>query len=448
LLLQKRLFSIQPDLCYNASSEFISRKRQLSELERKWVIHIMKAEILSIGTELLLGEITDTNAAWLAEQLPTLGIDLFYISQVGDNRGRLTEVFRTAWNRSDLIICTGGLGPTEDDLTREAISDLLGETMEVQPELEKTLREFFSRRNVNMPERNLKQASLIPSAQALENPIGTAPGWWIEKEGRVIVAMPGVPHEMKNMWQTNAVPRMRNRLPGEIILSKTIKVLGKGESAVEEMISNMLSSTNPTLATYAKQDGIHLRITAKALDELTARGHIFEIEMELRARLGTLIYGVDDETVEGVIGEMLQDRGLTLAVIEAGTGGLLAAMLSDAPSSPDFFRGGLVSQQRAMLTEWGVDRELMERYNVMSREVVEAMATTARQAMGAEAGLAICASSGPNDFEGKPAGHIFMAVDLDGTVKSTDAYYRTKPTEVKRMAVTVALNLLRRALLK
>ena len=214
------------------------------------------------------------------------------------------------------------------------------------------------------------------------------------------------------------------------------------------MVGEMLSSTTPTLATYAKPDGVHLRLTAKAQDELTARGHIFQAELELRALLGTLIYGVDEETVEGVIGEMLQDRGLTLAVMEAGTGGLLAAMLSDAPSSPEFFRGGLVSQQRAMLSQWGIDRELMEMHNIMSREVVEAMATAARQAMGAEAGLAICASAGPDDFEGQTAGHIFMAVDLDGTIKSTDAFYRTKPPEVKRMAVTVALNLLRRALLK
>ncbi len=408
----------------------------------------MKAEILSIGTELLLGQITDTNAAWLAEQLPMLGIDLYFISQVGDNRGRLTDTLRLAWGRSDLIICTGGLGPTEDDLTREAISDLLGEPMEVQPELEKNLREFFTRRGIKMPERNVKQATRIASAQILDNPIGTAPGWWVEKEGKVIVAMPGVPHEMKQMWQTQAAPRLRTRLPGEIILSKTLKVLGKGESAVEEMVSDMIKSTSPTVATYAKQDGIHLRVTAKASDELSARGLIFEMEMKLRERLGTLIYGADEETIEGVIGEMLQDRGLTLAVMEAGTGGLLAAMLSDAPSSPDFFRGGLVSQQRAMLAEWSVDRDLIEMHNIMSREVVEAMATAARNSMGAEAGLAICATPGPDDFEGKPAGNIFIAVDLDGTIKSSDAYYRSKPGEVKRLGVVFSLNLLRRALLK
>ncbi len=158
----------------------------------------MKAEILSIGTELLLGSITDTNAAWLAQQLPLLGIDLFFISQVGDNLGRLTETISRAHGRSDLVICTGGLGPTEDDLTREAISGFLNEPMEVQPELEASLREFFKKRGlVDMPERNIKQATLIRSARVLENPVGTAPGWWVEHDERIIVCMPGVPHEMK-----------------------------------------------------------------------------------------------------------------------------------------------------------------------------------------------------------------------------------------------------------
>ncbi|HEX2914670.1 MAG TPA: competence/damage-inducible protein A [Chloroflexia bacterium] len=408
----------------------------------------MKAEILSIGTELLLGQITDTNAAWLAQQLPALGIDLFFISQVGDNRGRLTETIGRAHGRADLVICTGGLGPTEDDLTREAISDLLNEPMEVQPELETTLREFFKGRGLQMPERNVKQATLIRSAQALDNPVGTAPGWWVEHDSKIIVCMPGVPHEMKTMWANQVVPRLRERLPGSIILSRTLKVLGKGESAVEEMVHDLIASTNPTLATYAKNDGIHLRVTAKAEDEATARDQIFEMEMKVRERLGTLIYGQDDETIEGVIGEMLMDRSMSLAVMEAGTGGVVSALLSEAPESFNFFRGGLVSQQRVMLAGWGVDRELIEEQGVVSREVAEAMATAARQTLGVEAGLAICAAAGPEPFEGQPPGRIYMAVDLAGTIKSTEGNYRTNPAEVKRLAAVFALNLLRKALLK
>src|SRR5690242_3322476 len=160
----------------------------------------MRAEILSIGTELLLGQIVDTNANYLAQQLPALGLDLFYVSEIGDNVGRLSEAFRQALNRSDVILTSGGLGPTEDDLTREAIAEVLGEQATVHPELERDLREFFARRGRVMPERNVKQATLIPSAQVLANPVGTAPGWWVERSGKIIASMPGVPHEMHKMW--------------------------------------------------------------------------------------------------------------------------------------------------------------------------------------------------------------------------------------------------------
>lgn len=408
----------------------------------------MKAEILSIGTELLLGQITDTNAAWLAQQLPDFGIDLYYISQVGDNRQRLTETIRRAHERSDLVICTGGLGPTEDDLTREAISDLLGEPMEVQPELETALRAFFSGRGMQMPERNVKQATLIKSSQALDNPVGTAPGWWVEHNGRFITCMPGVPHEMKTMWQNQVVPRLRERVTGSFILSRTLKILGKGESAVEEMVQDYIRSTNPTLATYAKNDGIHLRITSKAPDEATARDLIFQLEIKLRERLGTLIYGQDDETLEGVIGDMLQDRSLFLSVMEAGTGGALSSMLNDAPQSPLFFRGGLVSQLPAVLAGWGVDSALLEANSVLSKEVTEAMATAARRTLGTEVGLAVCAAPRKDTFPDKPAGQIYMAVDLRGTVRSIEINYRSNPAEIKRMGSINGLNLLRRMLLK
>ncbi|MEI7555718.1 competence/damage-inducible protein A [Candidatus Chlorohelix sp.] len=408
----------------------------------------MRAEILSIGTELLLGQIVDTNAQWLAGELSGHGIDLYFISQVGDNLGRLVETLRSAWNRSELIICTGGVGPTEDDLTREAISELLEEKMVIQEPVAIALQEYFSQRNIIMPEKNIKQAALIPSAQFLENPIGTAPGWWVSKDGHVIVAMPGVPHEMKQMWETQAVPRLKPLLPPGVILSRTLKILGKGESSVEEMVKDLINSNNPTMATYAKPDGVHLRITAKAADETTARDLIFEMEIKARTILGTFIYGDDAETIEGVVGTMLTDRNLTLGVMEVGTGGMVAAMLSEAPNSINFLRGGLVSQQRSMLAGWGVDSNMLEKYGIMSREVAEVMATAARRQTGAEAGLAICVSPGHGEFEGKPAGHIIMAVDLDGHLESSELNYRTKPSEVKRLASVFSLNLLRRALLK
>jgi nicotinamide-nucleotide amidase len=408
----------------------------------------MEAEILSIGTELLLGQIADTNAQWLAEQLTKLGVDLYYISQVGDNRGRLLSTLQRAWERSDFIICTGGLGPTEDDLTREAISDLLGEEMVVQEQAAGALREYFARRNIKMPEKNIKQAALIASAEFMENPIGTAPGWWVHKDGKVLVAMPGVPHEMKNMWENQVVPRLKSMLPEGVILTRTLKILGKGESAVEEVVKHLINSTNPTMATYAKQDGVHLRITAKAAREELARDMIFEMEIKARDLLGTFIYGDDNETIEEVVGQMLVDRNLTIGVMEAGTGGAATALLSEAPSSPVFFRGGLVSTQRSMLAGWGVDISMLETYGIMSREVAEVMATAARRQLGSEAGLALCVSGGPGTFEDKPAGQVILAVDLDGHLESAELNYRTKPLEVRRLAAVYSLNLLRRALLK
>src|SRR2546421_1644875 len=200
---------------------------------------IMHAEILSCGTELLLGQITDTNATYLAQNLAALGIDLYYVSQVGDNLERIVETLQRAWQRSDLIVMTGGLGPTEDDLARESISALLGETMEVDPEQEATLRARFAHANMPMLARNIKQATLIPSAQSLENPLGSAPGWWVEKDAHIIVAMPGVPREMYRMWGEEVVPRL-SKYTGGLIFTRILRIYGLGESRVEELLDALI----------------------------------------------------------------------------------------------------------------------------------------------------------------------------------------------------------------
>ena len=224
----------------------------------------MKAEIIAVGTELLLGEILDTNSQYLSQQMSGLGIDLYYISHIGDNHTRLTNAVLQALDRSDLLIMTGGLGPTEDDLTREAIAAALGETMEVQPELENHLRTWYFRRNRPMPERNIKQATLIPSASTIPNPIGTAPGWWVETNGKYIATMPGVPVEMRKMWEEQINPRLQKIAGTGVIATRTLKTVGLGESAAEEVVQPLIRNMNPTLATYAKQDGVHLRMGAKA----------------------------------------------------------------------------------------------------------------------------------------------------------------------------------------
>ena len=224
----------------------------------------MKAEIVSVGTEILLGEILDTNAQYLAVRLPPMGIDVYYVSTAGDNLQRLADTIGRAHKRSDLVLITGGLGPTEDDLTREAIALSLDEEMYVDREMEERLRSFFAARGFTFPERNVKQAMLIPSARAIPNPRGTAPGWWVEKDGRIIVAMPGPPPELERMWEVEVAPRLAQLGTGEVIVSRTLKTIGIGEGHLDETLGELLKSQNPTIGVYAKPDGVHVRLTAKA----------------------------------------------------------------------------------------------------------------------------------------------------------------------------------------
>ncbi|MGZ3673950.1 MAG: CinA family nicotinamide mononucleotide deamidase-related protein, partial [Ktedonobacterales bacterium] len=296
----------------------------------------MRAEILSIGTELLLGQIADTNAAYLAQQLTTLGIDLYYVSQVGDNLDRLSETLRRARDRSELVIMTGGLGPTEDDLSREAIATVLDETPHVDPTLAADLRAFFAGRGIEMPASNIKQAWVLPSVTPLPNPVGTAPGWWAERDGKIVVAMPGVPHEMMRMWENEVVPRLRPRT-GAVLFTRTLRVAGMGESTVEERLGDLIHNTNPTVATYAKRDAVDVRISAKAPTEDEARQLVEDYEARARVVLGKHIFGVDRETPQSVVLDLLLAGGLTLATMESATGGLLASMITDVPGSSNAF---------------------------------------------------------------------------------------------------------------
>src|SRR5262249_30053386 len=224
---------------------------------------------------------------------------------------------RRGLQRSDVIITSGGLGPTEDDLTREAIAEVMGERLEVQPDLERDLRTFFARRGRTMPERNVKQAATIPSVSVLPNPVGTAPGWWTERDGKVIVAMPGVPLEMHKMWEEQAQPRLARLVSGGAIVSRVLKLIGIGESHAEEAVGELTHSANPTLATYAKSDGIHLRLTAKAATAAEANAILDAFEPRVRECVATWVYGGEADSFPVVVGALLRERGLTLAVAES-----------------------------------------------------------------------------------------------------------------------------------
>jgi nicotinamide-nucleotide amidase len=390
----------------------------------------MKAEIITSGTEILLGNITDTNTRFIASQLAMLGIDLYYTSTVGDNYERFSSVLKQAWERSDLVIITGGLGPTKGDITREVIAGLMGEEMTVDPDMKSELVEFFSRRGIEMPENNLKQATLIPSAEALRNPSGTAPGWWVEKDGRIILSMPGPPGEMQNMWRGQVLPRLREK-SGAVILSRTLKTWGLTEAKVDEMVTPYLSADNPTLALYAKADGINLRITAKAATEETASMLISERERDLRGILGQYIWGVDDESLEGMVGKLLKERGMKLAVTESFTGGMLAHALTSNPESRGCFKGSVVTPMN--------DSEV-------NGETTSSMARRARTRFQADIGMAV---DGYYDSETAPAiGDVFIAVDTEADQGVITPGYPGNPQLVIRRTISHALVYLREFILK
>jgi nicotinamide-nucleotide amidase len=407
----------------------------------------MKAESISIGTEILLGEILDTNAQYIASRLPALGIDLYWMTQVGDNLGRLSEAIRRAWDRSDLILTTGGLGPTEDDLTREAIAAVLDEPLSVDGELEAQLRAFFTSRALAMPERNVKQAALIPSARAIANPRGTAPGWWVERDGRILVAMPGPPVEMERMWEKEVAPRLAKLSAGGVIVSRTLKTMGIGEGTIDEMVSPLLHSANPSLAVYAKPDGVHLRITAKAASREEAERLIAPMEEKARVILGNVIWGADDETLEAAVGAMLRERGLSVATMESCTGGLLASTITDVAGSSTYFKGGFVAYTAAMKIALGVDEELVRQHGVVSQEVARDMARAARERLAADLGIGITGVAGPEPLEGAPVGTVHIALDDERGPQAISYTFAQSRAAIKRRAVTTALFLLRRALL-
>jgi nicotinamide-nucleotide amidase len=407
----------------------------------------VKAEIIAIGTEILLGEIIDTNSAYIAQQLPELGIDLYYKSVVGDNMGRIRETFERAWNRSDLIITTGGLGPTDDDMTREGIAALLGEEPTVVPELERRLRAFFESRGYPMPESNIKQAWIIPSGRAIENPRGTAPGWWVEKDGRIIVSMPGVPPEMELMWTQLVRPELERRAPGEVLVTRTIKTIGIGEGTVDEMARPLYSTPGIGIGTYARADGVHLRVGAKAATREEAWHRIIPVEQELERIFGNAIWGKDEDTFEGHIRTLFADRNRTLSVMESCTGGLLASTLTDVSGAADYFKGGIVTYWTELKIESGVDPGIIREHGVISAETAIAMAETVRDRLNTDYGLGITGVAGPDPQEDKPVGTVHIGIaGPDGFKSSISSSFNSGRSAVKRRAVTSSMLLLRRTL--
>ena len=406
----------------------------------------MKAEIFAVGTELLMGELSDTNAAWIASRLPALGIELQWVTLIGDSLEQLTDAFTRGLRRSDLIVTTGGLGPTQDDLTREGIAKALQETPVVQDEVVRELERYFQRRGQTMPSRNIKQAYLIPSAQFLPNPNGTAPGWWVEHDHRVIVALPGPPVEMHYLWEQQVEPRLRPLVENEVTVTRNIKTMGLSEAAVDEVMDEYFGHHNPYLGIYSKADGIHLRVIARARDVATARQLIEPVEAAITARLAPYIWGYDHETPEQAVGELLQTMGLTLATMESCTGGFLADSITEVPAYTHYYKGGIVTTGEKMLITHGIPAATVEQHGVVSQETATAMARAVRQSLRADIGIGLSGVPGPSEFEGKPMGLAYIAIATATDLVQRELRVPPRRITIKRRVSNTALIELRKLL--
>jgi nicotinamide-nucleotide amidase len=404
----------------------------------------MIAEIISIGNEILRGEITDTNASYLAAQLPLLGVELHWVTQVGDDQSRLVDAFRRAIGRSDLVLATGGLGPTVDDLTREALAETLGEELHSDPALEAGLRDLFAKWGRPMPSHNLKQAAVIPSAQPIPNHRGTAPGWWVEKGGKIAIVMPGPPGEMQTMWQEEIVPRLAKMQCGGVILCRTLKTFGVTEAAVDEMVAPVISRSAAEIGIYAKPDGIYLQVVAKGAGQSEAEEKIRETEASLREIIGEHIWGVDDDTLAGVIGKLLAERGKTLASMESYTGGALAASLSDAHESSRCYKGGFVVGSEAVGTVLDVPGGSEDLHGPSDGEMIAwAMARAARQRLVADIGVGVHGSQGDQSR----GAVVFIAVTDGQRERSRQTTWPPLRRDTKHWVAVAAMFELRRLLL-
>ena len=404
----------------------------------------MKAEIIPVGTEILLGNIIDTNSSFLANQLPSLGIDLYFVSTVGDNQGRLVDTLKQAWRRADLIITTGGLGPTQDDITREAIGELVSEELKVDEKLWQELQGLLSRYLGEIPQSNIKQATTIRSAQIIPNHMGTAPGWWVENGGHIIIALPGPPDEMKLMWQESIFPKLQQRVTGEVILSRVIKTFRLAEAKVDELVAPLSKLSNPTLATYINPDGVYLRITAKAKEKAEAQRLVSQSEEQIRNILSPYIWGVDDDTLGSVIGELLRAKNLSLATMESCTEGLLCNTIASGMESHIYFKGGLLACCDEAKVSCGVDTSIVKQYGGESTQVAKAMAETARRNLQTDIGMSIGGNMNPD----KNSGQAFIGLSSNRFEQTFTHMLRGNLSRMKQRAVYAALFDLRRMLLE
>lgn len=413
-----------------------------------------RAEIISVGTEHLVGQIIDTNAQYLSSVLADLGIAVYYRSTVGDNLGRVKEVVLHALGRADLVITTGGLGPTDDDLTVAAVAEALGLPLERHEEAWAHIQEFFRARNRPLTGQQEKQAMLPQGARMIPNTRGTAPGVIVEHESKTLVLLPGVPREMRGMMEDHVIPYLRARGLGgtQVIRSRILRITGLGESAVEDRVRDLMrTGTNPTIAPYAHTGECHLRITARGdPDEVDAL--LDAAEAALRERLGDAVYGVGEVRLEEVVAQLLLSHRLTIALAESCTAGLIAHRLARTPGALAYLDGGVVAYSNGAKVRWvGVPEELLERHGAVSAEAARAMAEGIRTRAGTVLGLATTGIAGPTGATPeKPVGLVFIALAHPAGTDVQAWRFGTEPGRegIRYLASQAALDMVRLHLLR
>jgi len=410
----------------------------------------MRAEVVAVGTELLLGQIVDTNSSWIGEQLALAGIDVHYQSKVGDNHARMVDVLQVALDRNDAVIVCGGLGPTQDDITREALAELMGVDLVTDAVVVERIQAMFGSRGRDMPANNLRQAEVPEGATVITQQPGTAPGLVCPVGDKVVYAVPGVPYEMQEMVSGTIIGDLRARAGDTAcIRSRTLRTWGQSESGLAELLADRIDELDrsgaATIAFLASGiEGLKVRITAKGATDAEVDAVLAAEEHVLRRMLGEIVFGADDETMESVVLDLLRDRRLTLAVAESVTGGLIASRLTDIAGASDVFRGGVVSYA----SDVKFDVLGVPEGPVVSSSAAEAMAVGVCRVLGADVGLAVTGVAGPDEQEGQPVGTVHLGLAVGGDVSSLQLRLPGDRPRIRQFATITLLDLLRRRLLE
>lgn len=412
----------------------------------------MIVELITVGTELLLGNIVNTNTQFLAEKCALLGLSMYHQVVVGDNRERMSEVIRTGLDRSDIVILTGGLGPTEDDMTKEVCAEVMGLALQEDAHTRSRIETYF-RNSIykEIPENNWKQAIVPEGAIVLDNDNGTAPGLILKKDGKMAILLPGPPSELYPLFMNQVYPYLQKLQP-EVIRSQMIKICGIGESQVEDKLLDLIDNqTNPTIATYAKTGEVHLRITAKAANEEEAKTLLKPVVKEIRSRFGDYVYSTkENETLEMAVVKLLEKSELTVTTAESCTGGLLAGRIVNVPGASNVFCEGFITySNKSKRKILDVSKSTLKKYGAVSQQVAKEMATGGVFAADADACVAVTGIAGPDGgTEEKPVGLVYIATYMKDTVSVEKYQFKGNREKIREQAVVKALDLLRRSILE